>query len=86
MAHIRYLSDVIQLMINIIPPDQTELIDTLKVDAENSIKKHPSDKSAWIDAELTLTTFIPLPKKYWEYAVWSIFTKKSIYDLKLLFK
>lgn len=77
---------VIERMLGHVPADNTRLIDALKWHLEDSMYKAPEETIQWERTMSTLQKFIPNPSEDWHFNVLSIFTTKSIEELKLTVK
>lgn len=73
---------VIQRMLLHVPENETEFIKDLKWNLDDSIFKAPEDTIQWERTMKTLIKHIPSPKEEWHFKVLSIFTTKSIEQLK----
>lgn len=78
----RTCTDIITLMLNEVPSSETEFIEALKWNYEDASYKPPEETIQWGRTMETLMDFIPNPSEEWEFKVLSIFTTKSIEDLK----
>lgn len=74
--------EVIVKMIEIIPSDREDLIKDLQWHYEDSIYKAPEETIQWVRVSDTLQKHIFKPIASWEFEVLSIFTTKSIDELK----
>ena len=77
---------VILEMLNRIPPEKVEFIEDLKWNFEDASYKPPEETLQWERTAMTLKKHIPKPEKDWEWEVLSIFTTRSIEDLKKVSK
>lgn len=73
---------VILKMLKLIPEEKEELIKALKWNSEDASYKAPEETLQWERTMNTLIKYIPIPVKDWEFEVLSIFTTKSINELK----
>lgn len=78
----RICHEVITLMMEHIPADQTELIEALKWNFEDSQFKSPEEVLQWQRTAATLEKHIPKPAHDWEFRILSIFTTKTIEEIK----
>jgi hypothetical protein len=78
----RNCGEVIEQMIKKIPPDKKEFIEDLHWNYEDASYKAPEETLQWQRTMETLQDHIPNPKEDWEYEVLSIFTTRSIDELK----
>jgi hypothetical protein len=69
-------------MIKQIPEDKKEFIKDLQWNCEDAFYKAPEQSIQWYRTQQTLIKHIPKPEEEWEFNVLSIFTTKSIEDLK----
>ena len=72
-------------MLEKVPTEKTDFIKDLKWNYEDASYKAPEETLQWERTMNTLQKHIPIPKEEWEYDVLSIFTTKSIDELKILF-
>ncbi len=70
-------------MMTHIPDDKKDFIKDLQWNYEDAGYKAPEETIQWERTMNTLIKHIPLPISDWEFEVLSIFTTKSIEDLKL---
>lgn len=75
---------VIQQMLSLIPEDQTDLISDLNWNMDDSLYKAPEESIQWVRTMETLYKHIPKPTEPWHFGILSIFTTKSIAELKEL--
>lgn len=75
---------VIKEMLNVIPKEQPNFKKSLKYVYRNAFYKAPEDNSSWLKAHDIIIQGIPKPVEDWEFEVLSIFTTKSIDELKQL--
>lgn len=80
----RNCQEVIIKMVEKIPSDKTELIKDLQWNYEDAGYKAPEETLQWERTMLTLEKHIPLPLNDWEFEILSIFTTRSIDELKLM--
>lgn len=78
----RNFSEVIQDMIDKIPQDEVCFLNRLKEDMEDAFIKAPEETVQWHRVSETLQTHISNPNKDWHFEVLSIFTTKTIDELK----
>lgn len=78
----RWCHEVINQMLLEIPSDKTELIADLKWNREDSMYKPPESNTQWVRTHITLVKHIPKPELDWEFKVLSVFTTKSVEELK----
>ena len=69
-------------MLTKIPDSQTSFIRALKWNFEDAAYKAPEETLQWERTQKTLMINIPKPLEMWEFEVLSIFTTKSIEELK----
>jgi len=81
----RNCCNVITTMIEKIPESKTDFIKDLMWNYNDAAYKAPEETLQWDRTMVTLIKHIPEPKENWEYDVLSIFTTKSIDELKILF-
>ena len=86
MVKRRICHDVIEAMLKHVPEDQTEFIQMLKYNQEDSRYKAPEETIQWERTMNTLQEFIPAPSEDWHFNVLSIFTTRTIEDLQLTVK
>lgn len=80
----RDYSNVVSKMIESLPHGQRELIENLQWDLATT---HYRDGAAekrklWVNTSKTLIKHIPTPEKNWQWKVISIFTGKTVNELK----
>ena len=75
---------VIEQMLKHVPEEQVEFIAALKWNQEDSSYKAPEENIQWERTMFTLQEYIPAPIQDWEYQVLSIFTTRSIDELKFM--
>ena len=73
---------VIKQMLEKIPEDQTELISDLNWNYEDAGYKAPEETLQWERTMQTLMKHMLQPQHLWHFEVLSIFTTKSIEQLK----
>jgi hypothetical protein len=78
----RNCCEVIINMIDKIPDTKRSFIKDLKWNYEDASYKAPEENIQWIRTQKTLLKHIPVPKEDWEFEVLSIFTTKSVEELK----
>jgi hypothetical protein len=78
---------VIQQMLDIIPYGvDNEFVKDLKWNLEDASYKPPEQNDQWDRTSATLQKHIPNPIYGWQFEILSIFTTKSIEELKEIFK
>lgn len=82
----RNCCEVINEMIAFIPSDKTDFIDDLQWNYEDASYKVPEETLQWRRTMSTLIKHIPHAKEDWEFEVLSIFTTKSIDDVKTYYQ
>lgn len=82
----RHCPSVIQQMLDNVPAEKTDLIKDLRWNLEDAIYKAPEETLQWERTMETLERHIPEPKEEWEFKVISIFSTRTIEELKLHFK
>lgn len=75
---------IIKEMLSIIPKEQFNLIDALERNYDDAVYYPPESNIQWIRVHETLVKYILNPVEDWEFEVLSIFTTKSIDELKQL--
>lgn len=78
----RNCCEVINQMIDKTPTEKIELLKALKWNFEDASYKAPEENIQWERTMNTLIKHIPKPKLDWEFEVLSIFTTKSVDELK----
>lgn len=78
----RNCCEVIRKMIEKIPEEQLEFIKALQWNYEDASYKAPEETLQWTRTMQTLQEHIPNPQQDWEYEILSIFTTKSVDQLK----
>lgn len=78
----RNCEEIIQQMMAKIPADKKELLKDLEWNLEDAKYKAPEETIHWIRTGNTLERHIQKPKEDWEFEVLSIFTTRSIEELK----
>ena len=78
----RNCQTVIIEMLEKIPKDNIEFIKDLNWNFEDAAYKAPEETLQWERTMQTLQKHIPNPKEDWEFEVLSIYTTKSIEELK----
>ena len=73
---------VISKMIEKIPADKTELLKDLNWNLDDASYKAPEETIQWARTQQTLIKHFESPTKDWEFEVLSIFTTKSVEELK----
>lgn len=71
-------------MLEKVPADKTELIKDLEWNYEDASYKAPEETLQWNRTMQTLMKHIPEPKAEWEFEILSIFTTKTVDELKSL--
>lgn len=74
--------EVIVQMLTKIPEGNDEFVKELQWNLEDSFYKPPEENIQWYATMNTLIKYIPRPEREWEFEVLSIFTTKSIEELK----
>jgi hypothetical protein len=82
----RNCCEVIAKMLEKIPEEKIELIKDLKWNYDDANYKAPEETLQWQRTMETLMKHIPAPTEDWEFKVLSIFTTKSIEEIKEMFK
>lgn len=80
----RICTQVITEMLSKVPKDKTKLIKDLNWNHNDASYKAPEETLQWQRTTETLMKHIPNPTEDWEWEVLSIFTTKSIDELKSL--
>lgn len=75
---------VIAQMLEKIPTVNEKFISDLKWNQEDASYKAPEETIQWSRTMQTLQQHIPTPVEEWEYEVLSIFTTRSIDELKIM--
>lgn len=78
----RNCCEVIRKMIEKIPEEHLEFIKALQWNYEDASYKAPEETLQWTRTMQTLQEHIPNPQQDWEYEILSIFTTKSVDQLK----
>ncbi len=78
----RICTQVIREMLSKVPVDKTEFIKDLEWNYEDASYKAPEETLQWHRTTVTLMKHIPNPTTDWEYEVLSIYTGKTIDELK----
>lgn len=78
----RNCNEVINQIIAKIPSDKTDFIEDLEWIRVDYIYKAPEETLHWTQTSGILICNIPKPKEDWEFEVLSIFTTKSINEIK----
>ena len=73
-------------MMEKIPTDKTEFLEDLRWNFEDAGYKPPEGTLQWERTMDTLMKHIPSPKEDWEFEVISIFTTKTVEEVKKSFK
>lgn len=79
----RNCQEVIEQMLALIPADCTGLIKSLESDFNYAKYRAPEETSQWDKVYLSLRNYIPTPIADWQFEVLSVFTTRSVNDLKL---
>ena len=77
---------IILKMLEKIPTEKKEFIKDLNWNLQDAAYKAPEDTIQWERTMRTLMKHIPNPVEEWEFEVLSIFTTKSVFELKAEFK
>lgn len=80
----RNCQEVIASMIEKIPSEKTEFIRDLQWNFKDAGYKAPEETLQWNRTQQTLVAHIPKPKEDWEFEVLSIFTTRSVDELKAM--
>ena len=86
MMQRRDCAQVINEMLEFVPKDKLEFIGALEWNIEDSLYKAPEETLQWFRTSETLAKYIPVPVEDWEFQVCSIFTTKTIDELKEIVK
>ena len=78
----RICTQVINEMLKHIPTEKEEFIKDLLWNLNDSSYKAPEDTIQWERTMGTIQKHIPMPEQEWELEVCSIFTTKSVNDIK----
>lgn len=79
----RECSEVIRLMMNKIPKSRKKFLEELDWNYNDSCYKPPEETIQWVRTHETLRRNIKFPpREDWEWEVLSIFTNKSVNELK----
>ena len=78
----RQCTTVIKSMMEKVPSDKVEFIKDLEWNFEDASYKAPEETLQWQRTMQTLQKHIPNPSLDWEYEVLSIFTTRSVEELK----
>ncbi len=81
----RDLKKVLTYIINEVPKEESEFIEELNMLLYYSAYSAPEDQMLWDKIQLSLSDNIPTPTKTWHWRVLSIFTTRSVQELKVLF-
>jgi len=79
----RNCCQVIHQMMEKIPTDKIDFIKDLQWNYEDASFKAPEETLQWYRTQSTLIKHIPQPKEDWEFEVLSIFTTKSVEDIRM---
>jgi hypothetical protein len=82
----RDCAEVITQMLDKIPDVRSEFIARLKANREDAVYKPPEEVIQWQRTQQTLQDEISKPTEDWEFEVLSIFTTKSVEELRSMFK
>jgi len=80
----RNCCEIINQMVEKIPTEKTELLKDLEWNLEDASYKAPEETLQWNRTMNTLMKHIPEPKLDWEFEVLSIFTTKTVDELKVI--
>lgn len=80
----RNCQEVIASMIEKIPTEKEDFIRDLNWNFKDAGYKAPEETLQWHRTQQTLMAHIPKPTQDWEFEVLSIFTTKSIEDLRVM--
>lgn len=86
MENRRDCQEIISKIIEKIPEDQKEFLKDLKWNYEDAGYKAPEESIQWQRTMETLQKHITQPSESWQWEVLSIFTTRSIDELKSMFK
>lgn len=79
----RNLINVIDDMLDVVPKHNTELIEELeRIKHDQIYRTAPESMVRWEEVSYVLMDYIPIPKEEWEFKVLSIWSTKSIEELK----
>ena len=78
----RNCCDVIKEMISKVPEDKTNLLIRLNKNLEKAAYKAPEETVQWVEVQDTLIEFMKKPTEDWEFEVLSVFTTKSVSELR----
>ena len=81
----RNCQEVIIKMLEKVPADKTKLIKELNWNFEDAGYKAPEETIQWNRTMETLQNNLPNPVEDWEFEVLSIFTTRSVEDLRTAF-
>lgn len=81
----RVCEDVIDEIIATVPVKETELISELYEDKEYAERQPLNDNSQWWRVTHTLYNNIHFPTEKWQYEAMSIFSEKSVEELKIYY-
>lgn len=82
----RICTEVIIQMMEHIPENKTEFIKDLQWNYEDASYKAPEETPQWIRTSQTLQKHITKPTEEWEFNVLSIFSTKTVDEIKEFFK
>ena len=78
----RNCCDVIREMISKVPEDKTNLLIRLNKNLKDASYKAPEETVQWFQVQDTLIEFMEKPTEDWEFEVLSVFTTKSVSELR----
>lgn len=78
--------DVISDMLSHIPETEIKLLEDLYWNYNDSQHKAPEETLQWQRTMITQQKHIPKPIEDWEFKILSIFTTKSIDEIKMMLK
>lgn len=82
----RNCCEVINQLLEKVPENKTELIEDLKWNYEDASYKAPEETIQWTRTMETLMKHMLHPREEWEFEILSIFTTKTIEQVKMDFK
>ena len=75
---------IIKQLLELVPEEKTELLKDLKWNLEDAAYKAPEETLQWERTMHTLMKHLPIPKEDWEWKMLSIWTTKSVEELKTI--
>lgn len=82
----RICTEVIRDMMVLLPDDQHDLRKALEWNYEDALYKAPEETLQWVRTMQTLQKYIPNPSEDWHFKVLSIFTTRTVDELRIDFK